>query len=90
MKADDNDIILWRMNRFEFSPLARLSQHLGRPLHMSLSPDKTTVGELKKEFLSQMVLEYFNLLLYYLSTLYLSVQEYLHNMSFIILNGTIH
>ncbi|XP_063431005.1 uncharacterized protein LOC134713350 [Mytilus trossulus] len=44
MKADDNDIILWRMNRFEFSPLARLSQHLGRPLHMSLSPDKTTVA----------------------------------------------
>lgn len=69
MKADDNDIILWRMNRFEFSPLARLSQHLGRPLHMSLSPDKTTVGKFGKGFWAQVLLECFNLILYYLSTL---------------------
>jgi hypothetical protein len=45
MKVENNDIILWRMNRYQFSPIARLSQHQARPLHMSLSPDKTTIGK---------------------------------------------
>lgn len=45
LNIENNDIILWKMNQFEFSPVARLSQHIARPLHMSLSPNKTTLGE---------------------------------------------
>ncbi|KAK3092000.1 hypothetical protein FSP39_024352 [Pinctada imbricata] len=39
-----NDIVLWRMNSLTFEPQAILQRHLDRPLHMDLSPDKTTIG----------------------------------------------
>ena len=42
--ADENDIILCKMKTFNFEPVTKLQQHLGRPLHLSLSPDKTTIG----------------------------------------------
>ncbi|XP_056017769.1 cell division cycle protein 20 homolog [Ostrea edulis] len=41
---ENNDIVLWKMSRFQFEPLARLQQHLARPLHMALSPDGTTIA----------------------------------------------
>ncbi|XP_062611279.1 cell division cycle protein 20 homolog isoform X1 [Saccostrea cucullata] len=41
---ENNDIVLWRMSRFQFEPLAKLQQHLARPLHMTLSPNGTTIA----------------------------------------------
>nr|XP_022319263.1 cell division cycle protein 20 homolog [Crassostrea virginica] len=41
---ENNDIVLWKMSRFQFEPQTRLQQHLARPLHMALSPDETTIA----------------------------------------------
>lgn len=41
---ENNDIVLWRMSRFQFEPQTRLQQHLARPLHMALSPNGTTIA----------------------------------------------
>ena len=43
---ENNDIVLWKMSRFQFEPQTRLQQHLARPLHMALSPDETTIGSI--------------------------------------------
>ncbi|XP_052255803.1 cell division cycle protein 20 homolog [Dreissena polymorpha] len=43
-EPDKNDLLLWSMKNCEFEPLGRLRQHLGRPLHIAISPDKTTIA----------------------------------------------
>jgi len=42
---EKNDIIVWDMKNCKFEPIARLKQHKARPLHIAMSPDKTTVGK---------------------------------------------
>lgn len=42
---ESNDLILWDMKNCEFEPVDRLRQHMARPLHIALSPDKTTIGK---------------------------------------------
>ncbi|XP_060606367.1 cell division cycle protein 20 homolog [Ruditapes philippinarum] len=41
---DKNDLIVWNMKKFEFEALAKLRHHTARPLHIALSPDKTTIA----------------------------------------------
>ncbi|KAJ8299490.1 hypothetical protein KUTeg_023550, partial [Tegillarca granosa] len=43
-KAENNDIILWKQRQVDYEPIARLRQHFRRPLHISLSPDGTTLA----------------------------------------------
>ncbi|XP_045157093.2 cell division cycle protein 20 homolog [Mercenaria mercenaria] len=41
---EKNDLIVWNMKKFEFEAVAKLRQHIARPLHIALSPDKTTIA----------------------------------------------
>ncbi|KAK3609736.1 hypothetical protein CHS0354_029181 [Potamilus streckersoni] len=43
-KCDNNDVILWNMKNSEFDPVATLRHHCCRPLHIALSPDRTTLA----------------------------------------------
>ena len=40
-----NNLIFWSTKPGEIESLARLRYHVARPLHISLSPDHTTIGE---------------------------------------------
>ncbi|XP_060594953.1 cell division cycle protein 20 homolog [Ruditapes philippinarum] len=41
---DRNDLVVWNMKKFEFEAVAKLRQHMARPLHIALSPDETTIA----------------------------------------------
>ncbi|XP_060077405.1 uncharacterized protein LOC132556958 [Ylistrum balloti] len=41
---ETNDLILWEEKDFYFEPVAKLQQHIGRPLHLAMSPDKTHIA----------------------------------------------
>ncbi|XP_069127225.1 uncharacterized protein [Argopecten irradians] len=43
IETETNDLILWEEKDFTFEPVAKLQQHVGRPLHLSMSPDKTHI-----------------------------------------------
>jgi hypothetical protein len=47
---DRNDLVVWNMKKFEFEAVAKLRQHMARPLHIALSPDETTIGTAQYTF----------------------------------------
>ncbi|XP_033738603.1 cell division cycle protein 20 homolog isoform X2 [Pecten maximus] len=42
--TETNDLILWEETDFYFEPVVKLQQHIGRPLHLAMSPDKTHIA----------------------------------------------